>query len=516
MSATLAGTRGLRPSRDPRAVARELRVLLRFRLTVGGAHPARRRTVVAALAIGLGLGVPVAVAAWAPRDQADDAVVLTPVVWTVFVVAAVVAALAAAGGRELLPRAQAVAYPVSSTTDQLGALVLTPLNVAWSLQALLVLTTSAYAVGPDARLPFVLLAAWVWLVAATCVAGLLGWVAELVRTLPFGRWLLRGVLVLALLGGVALVWSGLWIRLLDRTPVTALVVAAILGPGDPVVFALVQLGVLLVAAAAVLAAVPLGELLEQRPLPDDTRGDSRLVRRHGPPRSELAAAVLLDVRSVVRSPPLRRGLVVLLLTPLLAAALVELPWVGVVVLPALVGSGTALLYGVNALALDGRGALWRDSLPHRPHTTFVGRLLALTLLCLVSSTAVVAVASVRAETPSAVGVLAVVCAIIVTTAQVVSRCARWSMRKPYPAELRRSRDTPAPPAAMAGYSVRLSVVTTVTCVALGIAVVLDSVIVAVGVSALLLSFSLLRLRRAALRHADTSERARAVATVVGA
>ena len=40
---------------------------------------------------------------------------------------------------------------------------------------------------------------------------------------------------------------------------------------------------------------------------------------------------------------------------------------------------------------------------------------------------------------------AAVVAVPVATLQVVSRCARWSVRHPYPADLRRGRDTPAPP-----------------------------------------------------------------------
>ena len=43
------------------------------------------------------------------------------------------------------------------------------------------------------------------------------------------------------------------------------------------------------------------------------------------------------------------------------------------VLPGLVASGGALLFGVNAWCLDGRGALWRESLPVAPATVFTAR-----------------------------------------------------------------------------------------------------------------------------------------------
>ena len=57
------------------------------------------------------------------------------------------------GGRELLGREQAVAFPVSPTTDHLGALLLAPLNIAWILQAWLLLGSMAYATGRGRLLP---------------------------------------------------------------------------------------------------------------------------------------------------------------------------------------------------------------------------------------------------------------------------------------------------------------------------------------------------------------------------
>ncbi len=43
--------------------------------------------------------------------------------------------VASGGGRELLSRDQGVAFPVSPTTDHLGALLMAPLNIAWLLQS---------------------------------------------------------------------------------------------------------------------------------------------------------------------------------------------------------------------------------------------------------------------------------------------------------------------------------------------------------------------------------------------
>ena len=46
--------------------------------------------------------------------------------------------------------------------------------------------------------------------------------------------------------------------------------------------------------------------------------------------------------------------------------------------------------------------------------------------------------------------------------QVVGASMRWSLAHPYPVDLRSARATPAPPAAMVGYSARLATSTTFT------------------------------------------------------
>ena len=516
MSAVLAGappSRPRRPGRDPRAVARELRILLAFRLSAGGRDPRRSVALIVLLALGLGLGVPVAVAVLAPTDFVGRAVAITPAVWFLFLLAAVVGALASSGGREVLSRREALAFPVSSTVDQLGALVLTPLNVAWSLQACIVLAATAYTVGPQWYLVPALIAALVWIMAATGVAFLLGWCAELARTYPAGPLALRFGAALSVAGLAALFWAGGVGQALDSLPTVTLFLSAV--STEPVRYALTQFLVAGLGIAALLAAVPIGERLERRPTPVESGHETRSHRRRQDATAELTASVVVDVRSILRSPPLRRGLVLLMATPLLVAALFPLPWVGVVVLPALVASGTALLHGVNVVALDGRGAVWRESLPHHADTTLVGRLVALGVLCGGSSLLVVTVAGLRTGTPSDAELIGVGLAVIVATAQVVSRCARWSLRHPYPTELRRPRDTPAPPAAMASYSVRLSASTTGGAVVLGVAMTLDSTALCVSSAALLLAPSLWRLAVAFRDHSRTETRSRVAAAVVG-
>src|SRR5204863_1047497 len=84
-----------------------------------------------------------------PRDRAGQVLALLPSACLAFLVLAIVTAVAAAGGREVVPRDQAVAFPVSTTTDHLGALLMAPLNIAWIMQAWMLLGMTAYALGPQ-------------------------------------------------------------------------------------------------------------------------------------------------------------------------------------------------------------------------------------------------------------------------------------------------------------------------------------------------------------------------------
>ena len=104
-------------------------------------------------------------------------------------VVSIVSAAASGGGRELLPRDQGVAFPVSATTDHLGALLMAPLNIAWLLQAWSCSASTSYVVGPVA-----LVCRWpcslpglVWLVTARRPwPRSLAWCVEWVRRGPPG------------------------------------------------------------------------------------------------------------------------------------------------------------------------------------------------------------------------------------------------------------------------------------------------------------------------------------------
>jgi hypothetical protein len=179
-------------------------------------------------------------------------------------------------------------------------------------------------------------------------------------------------------------------------------------------------------------------------------------------RSVLGILVRTDRASVWRSVPMRRGVLVLALGPGLVAVFGDLKWAQLTILPGLVASGGALLFGVNAWCLDGRGALWRENLPAPATALFDARTLILFEFLGVASMITILVGALRAGLPNAQQFAALVATLVVVTLQVVGGSLRWSLRHPYPVDLRSARATPAPPAAMVGYSARLATCTTFT------------------------------------------------------
>ena len=91
------------------------------------------------------------------------------------------------------------------------------------------------------------------------------------------------------------------------------------------------------------------------------------------PSTVLGILIRTDRASVWRSVPMRRGMLVLAIGPGLVAVFGDLRWSQMTILPGLVASGGALLFGVNAWCLDGRGALWRENLPAAPTALFDAR-----------------------------------------------------------------------------------------------------------------------------------------------
>ncbi|WP_110181027.1 hypothetical protein [Nocardioides solisilvae] len=477
-----------------------------------------RRPRVARIAWGTMLGITAAVVvvpalapgAGAPTGRAFDALLLLPTFMAGFLVLALVSAVASGGGRELLPHEQAVAHPVSPTTDHLGALLLAPLNIAWLLQAWFLLGSAAWAKGPDGLLALevVLL---VWLALATALAQVVAWSVEAVRRRSHGVAVVRTA-------GVALALVALWLQLTDRwgplldaLPTLELVVAGLDGH-SPRWWATVAGMLVALVATVALGAWP-AHLTARRLPRDEQRVESASHAARPTPCSELGMLLRLDRASVWRAVPMRRGLGVLAVGPGLVALAGGLTWDMVVVLPGLVVSGGVLLFGVNAWSLDGRGGLWRESLPVDPALVFRARSLVMAEWLLSAAAVTVVLASLRAGVPDASEAAALLCALVVVTAQVVAVAMTWSIRRPFSVDLRSARATPAPPVVMVGYSARLATSTTITAMVFSALSWTAPWWVSVAVAAPFLAWSGVRWRRAQRRWVDAPTRALVVTTV---
>ena len=215
--------------------------------------------------------------------------------------------------------------------------------------------------GPT-KLPVVL-----WVLAATAIAQVAGWLAEGVRRGPHGILLFRALVALLALAAGLLVVSGHLAGILDHSPTRGILSSVLAVQDGRWGFWLLGLLVLttLGVAAAVLGALPARWAL-RRPMREEQRLESGRYPARPTAASDFMMMLRIDRAGVWRSVPLRRGIMVLALMPGAVAVAGNLEWQMLTVLPGLVASGAALLFGVNTWCLDGRGALWRESLPVAP------------------------------------------------------------------------------------------------------------------------------------------------------
>ena len=493
-----------------RAVA-DVRHLLRFR-----SGTVRRRTLFTwAVAILATVTVAVAIVpAFLPgagdSGRATEFSVLIPTAFAGFVALAIVSAVASGGGRELLPRDQAVAYPVSPTTDHIGALLMAPLNIAWLLQAWGLLGSAAYAFGPGklaTSIPVVV----VWIAAGTALAQGVAWSMESVRRGPRGILVMRGLVVVVVLCGLALHLSGRLTGLLDRLPTVWFVSGG--SSGLSWHFALTVVAEIAILVAAVVFGTLPAHWASRRMPRDEARLESAARQPLPSPRSDLLALIRTDRSSVWRAVPMRRGMLVLAIGPGLVAIAGNLPWPTMTVLPGLVASGGALLFGVNIWCLDGRGGLWRESLPVDPSLVFAARAWVLAEFLFLASAITIALASLRAGMPAPAELTALGCTWLVVTVQVVAAALRWSQQRPYAVDLRSARATPAPAVLMVVYSARLAVSTTLTGLVFSALARAPDFQVSLLVAVPFLAWSLTRLLRTHHHWTNPVVRSRIVTTV---
>lgn len=512
---------------EGRRAVEDLRALLAFRFA-GVRGRSRRRLLMALVLVGL---VTFAVIVGAARtstayltgeipafqylptpDQMREAL---PSAYAAFLLLAAGTAVATGGGRELLARDRAVAYPIGPATDHLGSLLLAPLSLAWLVQAWGLLGAVGYAGGWRAALagtPLVL----VWLAFGTAFGQVVGWWMEVLRRRPRGVLLSRGLT--ALLGAIAAVLfaTGRMGDLAAMLP-TSYVSDAAVAPGLAW-FAVLALELVLLVLAVLAGFLPSELASRLAPREEQRMETGRHTARRvtvGPDSwpGDLHLLVKVDRASVWRSVPLRRGSLVLAVLPGLAGLASAMPWHIVVILPGLVASGIALLFGVNAWAIDGRGMLWRESLPVRPSLVYAARSIVLVELMAFASLATLVLVGLRAGLPSAPEASALVCAWLVATAQVAGAAATWSVRSPYAVDLRSARATPAPPVVMVGYSAKLALVTTLTGMLFSGLAQISAWQPALAVAVVFLAWSAVRLLRARSRWSDPSVRSMVVTTV---
>ncbi|MGD9959993.1 hypothetical protein [Nocardioides sp.] len=447
------------------------------------------------------------------HSRAFEMFLLLPTAYAGFLLLTTISAVASGGGRELVARDQAVAFPISPAVDHLGALLMAPLNIAWLLQGWMLLGLTAYVVGP-AALVFAHVIALLWLVWATAVAQVVAWSMEAIRRGPHGVLAVRGITALVGLAALALILTKHVSLVLDHLPTLRLVsVLAGLTQGIGLAFPVTLLILLALIGATVLLGVLPARVALRRAPRDEARIETGNFPARRNPSGPLAAMIRMDRSGVWRAVSLRRGIYLLAAAPGLIALSGSLEWKMLTILPGLVASGAALLFGVNAWCLDGRGGLWRDTLPVSPSLTFFARSWVLLELLLVSSATTLALAALRAGKPTVEELTALLCAWLVVCAQVVSLSMRWSVKQPFSVDLRSARATPAPPLYMVGYSARLALSTTITgMIFSGLAQVPDwraSVILAIPMAL----YSFVRLMRVRAQWANPFERSRVVATV---
>jgi hypothetical protein len=399
----------------------------------------------------------------APTDRTGEIAALLPSAMLAFVLLCIVAPVTAGGGYELFPEAELVAFPVRVPTLVRLSLVLAPLNIAWYLQVLVLSAATTYAIrGPGGPvIPLAVLLAF--LAACTTIGHAIGWTLVGVRRTRRGRLATWTALAALLAMAAWIVMTDRGADMLDLAPTRKVLGAQLRGAQGDVGGSAPTVAVLLIACAVgYLVTVRVAAWALRRPGDLGVDGPrARPVRRREQAATERAALLHVDRASVWRSPPIRRGLLVLGVLPVAAAVVASLPWSSIALLPPLVSSGAALLFGVNALSLDGSGATWVSTLPHDPELVLRSKARVVTEVVGGAVVLVLLGAVLRAsEPPTVVGVLCVVGSALSCVAVVVATCMRLSVTRPHRADLRGARDTPAPPGTMALYSARLAATTT--------------------------------------------------------
>lgn len=441
----------------------QLRALVALRWRMVRSGTARRGLALLAACVPLAILGGVVAAQLVPSDARFNAALVTPTVYLGFAILSVVSPLTAGGGNELYPAEQLVAYPVTPAMHYLSGFAVMPINLAWVSQLVIVAAATSFILSGTwgALLALPTLLAYVALVTAAGQAA--SWAVAGLRQTRNGRRIVWGAALLGITSTVIVVRTGHTAAVLDRSP-TIGVVTAMVGAVEShhylkwtgTTLALVALAALAFAAGRLACDWAL-----RRPGDAGATREGRPVRPRAQRRTSYAGLLAVDRASVWRSASLRRGALVLGLLPGSVAFALGVDWSTLLLLPGLVASGAALLFGVNAFCLDAGGALWLATLPHDPRLALraKARVIAETSLACIAIAVACGLLRVHGHaTPAhAVGLGA---AVVAATVSVLGTSLRLSVERPHRADLRGRRDTPAPPGAMAVYSVRMAAQTT--------------------------------------------------------
>lgn len=467
------------------------------------------------LAVALPVLLALAVSAGRSAGPAGaDTELLIPAVFAALAAVAVIGPLAMGGGYELFPSDQLVASPVRPATVVAGSALLSPLNLTWLVQLLGVAGATGYLAGPGPRLVLAAATTGAYVILAVLVGLVVSWSVVGLRARRTGRALVGATAVALAATTWTLVATGHGAGALEALPTSWVIDLVEEGSsGSPsrwaTGFAVLGLGA---AVAAGLAVRACGWAL-MRSVDRCAHGEGRPVRRRSPRRGPFRELVAVDRASVLRSVPLRRGILTLALVPGAAGAVAGVDWSSIVMLPGIVAAGTGLLFGINVFCLDSGGATWLSSLPQDPRLAYLAKARVLAEACGLTALTTVLLAACRAPAPTAGHLVGVVAALVVCPVVVVAICMSISVRRPHRADLRGPRDTPTPPGSMLVNSLLLSLTTTGAGAVLSIASYEAQPWVPTVVGLALAVPAAVALHRGAGRWREPARRARVVAAV---
>ncbi len=458
----------------------------------------------------------VAAALVAPRQYADEAATLAPSAYLAFLVVSIIAPISAGGGNDLYPPTQLLAYPIQPRTTFHASLALMPLNIAWLANVIGLMGLTVYIVPPGRYTMLALVTGAGFAAMATLIGAAVAWLFVGLRQSTLGRRSVNVVTIVVVAATAVVVATDRLTDLLDQVVPTRRVVFGLLiaarGNSD------LWLLRMAVVTAIALTAYCLGRRwcawALRRPATTRNVEDGNQRHRLRPSHAPLRQIVALDRASVWRSTSLRRGLLVLAAAPGALAAAISLQWAEIILLPGLAAAGAGLLFGVNAFCLHGTGVVWLASQPDALRHALASKVIVTAETCGIAVLTTVVAASVRARTDpgvSEIATLIVWCPLIV--AVVVAICIHLSVTRPHRADLSGHRDVPAPPGAMALYSVRLALVTTSLSLVVSVLARVASSRFLWGAALLLAGFCALSLAVTAAKWRNRAVQATVVTTV---